>query len=96
MIRGRTSHFHHSISRVSDTTVEDYTAETRQSKVAASVLSLGLAYLVILPSSTSSEFSQYTAVLKYPASRVHSGPRPQNSLVQILILNIFEAPQIYQ
>lgn len=96
MIRRRTSHFHHSISRVSDTMVEDYTVETRQSKVVASVLSLGLAHLVILPSSRSSEFSQYTAILKYSASSVHSGSRPQSGLVQILILNIFEAPQIYQ
>lgn len=93
MIQGRTSHFHHSISRVSDTMVEDYIAETRQSKDSASILSLGLAHLVIVPSSRSSEFS---AILKYPATSVHSGPRPQNDLVQILILNIFEVPQIYQ
>lgn len=96
MIRGRTSHFHRSISRVPDTTVEDYTAETRQSKDSASVPSLGLAHLVIVPSSRSPEFSQSSAILKYPATSVHSGPRPQNDLVQILILNIFEAPQIYQ
>lgn len=76
--------------------VEDCTAKNRQRNYSVTMVSLDLVHLGIMSSSRSSESSQLSDICKCPATSIHPGHGHQNDLMKILILNIFEALQIYQ